>query len=141
MTPWRGAPARLALCAVLGLHATGAGAFEQRSKDGWRPELLEQWLSAGERTVPGSLDRQVIAAAGWSGQDLRKLCVDVQVLLDIVKNPEHNRFVITPLTYESKQASRPVVTFKTGERAILDALAKRVRTMGLNPTLRRATVL
>ena len=47
----------------------------------------------------------------------------MQVLLDIVDNPKHNKFTVAPLEYERRgqRVAPPTVTFRASERAILDA--------------------
>jgi hypothetical protein len=94
----------------------GAGdAAAQRARDAWPPELLGRWLDAVEQHSPGEVDSPLIGAAGWSSADLRKLWSDVQVLLDIVANPKHNRFTVAPLEYERRgqRGEPPAVTFRT----------------------------
>ena len=131
------------LAVAMAAGATVDAAAQERARNGWQSELLGQWLDAVERHSPGEIDSPLIGAARWSSTDLRKLWADVQVLLDIIANPKHNRFTVAPLEYERRgqRGEPPTVTFRASERAILDALADRVRAAGLNAVLRRAAVL
>ena len=131
----------LAVAMAAGVAADAAA--QERSRGGWQSELIGQWLDAVERHSPGEIDSPLIGAARWSSADLRKLWADVQVLLDITTNPKHNRFTIAPLEYQrrGRRGEPTTVTFRASERAILDALADRVRAVGLNAVLRRAAVL
>jgi len=133
----------VALAAALGLGLGPDAGGGQRASDGWQSSLLEQWLSAVERHDPGEPDTPLLAAAGWSSDDLHKLWIDVQVLFDIVKNPQHSRFRVQGLAYEATASLRnsTTYTFKPPDRAILDAFAKRVHAAGVNVVLRRAILL
>jgi hypothetical protein len=139
--PERLAGAYLIVTALSGMLSGIAAASQSTS--GWQPVLLDQWLTAVEQHVPGESDSSLLSAATWSGNDLRQLWNDVQVLLLIVENPRLSRFRVRLREYETTAAQRgtPTFTFDRGQRAALDALADRVRTAGLNVVLRRAILL
>jgi hypothetical protein len=110
----------------------------------WDAALVERWLSAAEQHTPGSIDGPLAAAAGWTSAELRRLWVDVQVLLQVVAQPRRSRFEIQSMASDPRPASgsrpaSPRVT--TRERAALEALAERVRTRGVNSVVKRAAVL
>jgi hypothetical protein len=133
-----------AVCLVVvltGSLSRSVGAAQEGS--GWQPALLQQWLTAVEQHNPGESDSALLGAATWSGNDLRQLWDDVQVLLQIAGDPKLSRFRVRPREYETSRAQRgtPTLTFSRAERAALDELAGRVRTAGLNVALRRAILL
>ena len=138
-------PARLAAVCLVVSALTGTiwGAGTAQGTGDWQPALLQQWLTAVEQHAPGESDNTLLSAATWSGDDLRQLWNEIQVLLLIAENPRLSRFRVRPREYETTPMQRgtPTFTFNRSERAALDALAERVRTAGLNVVLRRAILL
>lgn len=135
-------PAVVALTLSIGLDASPTASLQGRP-DSEPFTLLGQWLSAVERHEPGEADTPLLAAAAWSGSDLREIWFDVQVLIDIVGNPSHTRFRVEAPAYEKTPGGRNAMTltFRPAERAILDRFATRVRDAGADVVLRRAVLL
>jgi hypothetical protein len=129
------------LWAVLVLGAAVRVDAAQRGK--WDPALLEQWVSAVEGHVPGSIDAPLAGAAAWDGPALARLWQDVHVLLTVVVAPRTTSFIIPPFSFESRLRSRTgnSISFRKDEREVLNALATRVRARGLTQTVHRAAVL
>jgi len=115
----------------------------QREGTGWDSALLQAWVAAAERHVPGDVDGPLADVAAWSGEDLRRLWGDAHVLLDLVVSPRRTRFSIPPLSFEppSRTRATEIRSFNRDERNVLDALAKRVRGLGLNAFLRRSAIV
>lgn len=136
-------PAALALALSLVL-ATSLGATELQGAPEAGPfALLGQWFSAVERHQPGDADTALLAAAAWSGQDLQQLWIDVQVLLDAVRNPKNTRFRVAAPEYDTFPGGRNgrTLSVRGAEREVLDRLAKRMRDAGANAVLRRGVLL
>jgi tetratricopeptide (TPR) repeat protein len=131
------------IVSMLSGSRTADAAVAQANDGGWQPGLLQQWLDAVEHHEPGQKDGAVEEAAAWSSGDLRKLWNDVQVLVAILEDPKKTRFrVLLPdAATPSRKNPPPVLTFRRDERAILDALARRVIAAGPNVVLRRAVLL
>lgn len=117
----------------------------QRRQNGWDPALLEQWVTAVERHVPGEVDGSLAGAAGWSGDELRTLWVGTQVLLEVVVSPARSRFGIPRMAFDPERRlrgqERMSVSVPADDRELLDPLAERIRQRGLNAVLRRAALL
>lgn len=134
-------PAALALALSMAV-GVGPGA-KARAQDAGPFALLGQWLSAVERHEPGEADTALLAAAAWSGQDLQQLWIDVQVLLDVVRNPKQSRFRVEAPEYDTFPGGRNgrTLSFRGTDREVLDQLAKQMRDAGANVVLRRAVLL
>ena len=126
---------------VLPLTAVAGGQPAAPAKpEGWQPELLERWLSSVEQHRPGELDSALLEATHWTRADLRRLWIDVQVLLRVVAQPRDTRFRVLPLA--SPPAKTPVAIHPQGAaRTTLDALAARVRTRTVPDVLKRAALV
>lgn len=135
-------PPALVLALVIALGAA-PGASGLQEAEVHPLALLGQWLSAIERHQPGEADAAVLAAAAWSRSDLRQLSSDIQVLVAVVRNPASDRFRIRALESDMMPRGQEVTTrtLRPADRAVLDALAKRVREAGPNIILRRAVIL
>jgi hypothetical protein len=126
---------------VLPLTAFAGGQPAAPAKpEGWQPALLERWLSSVEQHRPGELDSALLEATHWTRADLRRLWIDVQVLLRVVAQPRDTRFRVLPLV--SPPAKTPVTIHPQGAaRTALDALAARVRTRTVPDVLKRAALV
>ena len=137
--PHTGVIAALLLLLPLAAVAGGQPAAPA-NPEAWQPELLERWLSSVERHQPGELDGPLLEATRWTRDDLRRLWVDIQVLLRVVDVPQEFRFRVRPI--ESLSARSPVTVAPLGmARAGLDALAARVGGPNLPAILKRATIV
>jgi tetratricopeptide (TPR) repeat protein len=56
-----------------------------------RLERLEQWLKAAARHAPGEDDEALTEAAEWPNSDLKKLWIDVNALVQIIRLPPDRR--------------------------------------------------
>lgn len=135
---WRARVARIAAVCVLCLP-TGVDAA-QRGGPEWTPALLDQWVVAVETHSAGRVDPPLTGAARWSSDDLRRLWVEAQILLEIVGDPRRTRFEVEPLVYDRRTLNH-VRTFRPAERAAIDALAARVRLVGTTVFVTRAAMV
>ena len=105
--------------------------------------LIAAWVAAVEAHVPGELDPGLLGVAALSSEELRRVWGDVQVLVDLVLHPTHTKFTLRPLDYDGALQSGfvPDRTFSAEERIQMDALAARLRTLGMNAVLRRSAML
>ena len=110
---------------------------------GWDSTFIEQWVSALETHVPGTLDAPLAGTAAWDTDDLRKLWRDIHVLLTLVVAPRTTRFSVPPLLFETGPRSRDRVWFglKKEEREVFEELATRVRRRGVTGVAHRAAIL
>ena len=76
-----------------------------------RLERLEQWLKAAARHAPGEDDEALTEAAAWPNSDLKKLWLDVNALVQIIRLPPDRRpiEVYDPIR-ESENARRRSAT-------------------------------
>ncbi len=133
----------LALSLPITIAAAADARAGQSPPSDWRSQELEQWLAAVEGHAPGRVDSSLTGTASLSVADLRKLWVDIQALLAIAANPRVTRFPVRPVPGDSwlrTQYAREI-TFSRTERAVLDGLAARVRTIGTDVVRRRAAVV
>lgn len=129
------------MCLVAG-ETTGRAQSGQRHADGPRFVLLASWLDTIDRHVAGEADATLHAAATWSGDDLRRLWSDIQVLVSAIARPTAKRYELELMQVDRQEAWRtPEVTLGLAERTEIDGLAKRVSARGLAATLRRAVVV
>jgi len=137
----------MAFVLMLSLPVTIAAAPDARAgqdaRAGWQSALLERWVAAVVEHAPGQLDGSLQDAARLSAADLRKLWVDIQVVLAIAANPKVTRFPIPPVPGDSwlrSQFAREI-DFSRDERVVLDGIAARIRGAGVDPVRRRAAIL
>ena len=126
---------------VLPLAAIAGGQPAAPAKpEGWQPALLERWLSSVEQHRPGELDSALLEATHWTRADLRRLWIDVQVLLRVVAQPRDTRFRVLPL--DSPRGGSPVTIAPSGAaRAQLEVLANRVRKADPRAVMKRAAIV
>lgn len=105
--------------------------------------LLQRWLETVERHEPGVLDAATLGAAHWNARDLRRLYVDIQVLIRLSSAPKTKRFRVTPApTPSGRWREAPAASFaRPSDRAIVEELAGRIRVAGLAPMLKRAALV
>jgi tetratricopeptide (TPR) repeat protein len=70
-----------------------------------RLERLEHWLKAAARHAPGEEDEALTEAAGWPNADLKKLWLDVNALVQIIRLPPASR--PTKFTVRSENQKTP----------------------------------
>jgi hypothetical protein len=71
-----------------------------------RLERLEQWLKAAARHSPGEDDEALTEAASWTNADLKKLWLDVNALVQIIRLPPDRR----PSRFTVRSADQKRVT-------------------------------
>ncbi len=127
---------------LMASEPTGLAQTRQRHADGPRFGLLTSWLDTVSRHEAGAADSPLLAAATWSGDDLRRLWYDIQVLVAFIERPTAKRYELELMQVDRQEAWRPPeATLTDTARKELDGLAMRVRALGLTTTLRRATVV
>jgi tetratricopeptide (TPR) repeat protein len=105
--------------------------------------LLATWVEAVERHEPGVLDSSLLGAARWSSGDLRRLWADVQVLVQLASEPKKKRFRAASVPDPSRRwrENVPIEFARSSDRVVVEALAERIRVVGMTPTLKRAALV
>src|SRR5207245_1139953 len=121
------------LACCLCLVAAGSGAplavaGQARSPSPFRPlspaepvadariDRVERWLKAVTFHEPGADDDALQEVGSWSNRDLRTLWIDVNVLVQLMRNPKKGIFTVRPdsqraateIRYTSRQLERLV---------------------------------
>jgi hypothetical protein len=87
-----------------------------------RLERLEQWLKAAARHSPGEEDEALTTAASWPNADLKKLWLDVNALVQIIRLPPDRR--PSKFTVRSEDQKRvTLVNYKPAQFRRLTILA------------------
>jgi tetratricopeptide (TPR) repeat protein len=134
------------------VRAPGSGTLlpvsESVSPD--RLERLERWLKAAARHAPGEADDELIEVAHWSNLDLRQLWIETNVLAQIMRNPQSDRYLVraegqkasTQIRYTTAQLRRlrVLACAAGGELVDPDCLAVRAGAE-LEPDLLRLAAL
>lgn len=131
-------------CGVCLVAGELTGLAQSGRRHGERPQfvLLAAWLDAVDRHEAGDADPALLAAATWSGDDLRRLWTDVQLLVSFIERPTAKRHELELMQVDRQEAWRvPEVKLSDAARTEIDGLARRVMARGLVTTLRRAVVV
>ncbi len=135
------------------LSARPASVEQRRDRQPLDLALLEQWISAIEQHVPGDLDLALAGATSWTGDDLRRLWANAQVLLTFLVRPTETTFLTPPLdeaapdpaetwrTTLRRGRQTPVIVLRADDRQAMTALARRASAIQTNPLLKRAAML
>ena len=102
-----------------------------------RIDRVERWLNAVVQHEPGEADDAVAEVGSWSSPRMRMLWIDVNVLVQLMRNPRLTSFSIT------SNGPRPTaIRYTPNQLTRLRALAERARLAGdRNIVLRRGALL
>lgn len=79
-----------------------ASARAAASDEDLRLERVQLWLTAVLKHEPGTTDASATQAASWSGQDLRTLWIDLNVLARLMRGPNVRAF-----TFQAERDPKP----------------------------------
>ena len=94
-------PQSFALGLVILAAGTGGpleGQIEQRAEsvEPARLDRLERWLVTLVRHTPGVRDEALVEVGSWSNSELRSLWIEVNVVVQLIRNPGKRTFLVRP---------------------------------------------